>query len=167
MLKPDAGQRGFGVRVVENKDRAIEYFEQADGMIVAQRYDPGPCEFGLLWARDMDSATDAPMDDRPGFIFSITRKEFPVVEGDGESTLEQLSWKHRRYRMQGRVFQKRHEANRDLGMMGAYRPGTDKTLDEAIALHPRMVAFLSQGTRDQVTLADAADQMQELMARAA
>ena len=52
-------------------------------------------------------------------------------------------------------------------MMGAYRPGTDKTLDEAIALHPRMVAFLSQGTRDQVTLADAADQMQELMARAA
>ena len=114
VLKPDAGQRGFGVRVVENKDRAIEYFEQADGMIVAQRYDPGPCEFGLLWARDMDSATDGPMDDRPGFIFSITRKEFPVVEGDGESTLEQLIWKHRRYRMQGRVFQKRHEANRDL-----------------------------------------------------
>ena len=60
-----------------------------------------------------------------------------------------------------------YEANRDLVMMGAYRPGTDKTLDEAIALHPRMVAFLSQGTRDQVTLADAADQMQELMARAA
>ena len=60
-----------------------------------------------------------------------------------------------------------YEANRDLVMMGAYRPGTDKTLDEAIALHPRMVAFLSQGTRDQVSLAEAADQMQELIARAA
>jgi flagellum-specific ATP synthase len=60
-----------------------------------------------------------------------------------------------------------YEANRDLVMMGAYRPGTDRTLDEAIALHPRMVAFLSQGTRDQVTLADAADQMQELIAHAA
>jgi membrane protein DedA with SNARE-associated domain/pimeloyl-ACP methyl ester carboxylesterase len=114
VLKPDAGQRGFGVRIVENKERAIEYFEQAEGTVVAQRYDPGPCEYGVLWARNMDLATDAPMDERPGFIFSVTRKEFPVVEGDGESTLEQLIWKHPRYRMQGKVFQKRHEANRDL-----------------------------------------------------
>ena len=60
-----------------------------------------------------------------------------------------------------------YEANRDLVMMGAYRPGTNKLLDEAIALHPRMVEFLSQGTRDQVTLSQAADQMQELLAHAA
>ena len=45
-------------------------------------------------------------------------------------------------------------------------PEVDKLLDEAIALHPRMGEFLSQGTRDQVTLSQAADQMLELLAHA-
>lgn len=114
VLKPDAGQRGFGVRIIESQSRALEYFEEATGRIIAQKYDPGPCEFGVFWSRDMSSGLDVPMDDRPGFVLSVTRKRFPTVDGDGESTLEQLIWSHRRYRMQGRVFQRRHESRRDL-----------------------------------------------------
>jgi len=113
VLKPEAGQRGFGVKIVPNAEAAREYFLACPGIVIAQRYDPGPCEFGLFWARDMD-AREKPMDKRSGFVFSITRKQFPVIKGDGESTIEQLIWRNKRYRMQGHIFQKRHEANRDI-----------------------------------------------------
>jgi len=114
VLKPEAGQRGHGVRIIETRDQASDYFKQAKGDVIVQRYAPGPNEYGLLWARDMDRDGSMPMDDRPGFIFSVTRKEFPVVEGDGATALEMLIWRDKRYRMQGRIFQKRHEARRDL-----------------------------------------------------
>jgi len=37
-----------------------------------------------------------------------------------------------------------YEANRDLVLMGAYRAGADPQLDQAIAMHPALVAFLAQ-----------------------
>lgn len=114
VLKPDAGQRGFGVRIIESRDRAREYFEEAVGLVIAQQYDPGPCEYGLFWVRDVYAAPGKPMDEKPGFVLSVTKKVFPTIDGDGQSTLEQLIWRNRRYRMQGHVFQKRHESRRDL-----------------------------------------------------
>ncbi len=114
VLKPEAGQRGIGVKIVSDAQGALGYFEDTEGVVIAQRYDPGPCEFGVFWMRDLSSGSGTTMDERPGFVFSITRKVFPVVEGDGESTLEQLIWHHRRYRMQGKIFQKRHESRLDL-----------------------------------------------------
>ncbi|UVI39500.1 FliI/YscN family ATPase [Qipengyuania spongiae] len=52
-----------------------------------------------------------------------------------------------------------YEANRDLVMMGAYRQGSDPLLDEAIAMHPRMSQFLSQGYRESIDLAAAQQQL--------
>ena len=57
-----------------------------------------------------------------------------------------------------------YEANRDLVMMGAYRQGTDPVLDEAIALQPKMVQFLSQGTREHIDIASAFASMNALVA---
>lgn len=37
--------------------------------------------------------------------------------------------------------------NQDLINVGAYTPGTDSRIDEAIQLHPHLLAFLSQGMR--------------------
>jgi flagellum-specific ATP synthase len=45
-----------------------------------------------------------------------------------------------------------YEANRDLVLMGAYRPGADPQLDRAIALHDRLVEFLCQPARSTVRL---------------
>ena len=56
-----------------------------------------------------------------------------------------------------------YEANRDLVMMGAYQQGADPLLDEAIALHPRMCEFLSQGGGESVDIARALDEMKELV----
>ena len=44
-------------------------------------------------------------------------------------------------------------------MMGAYRQGSDPLLDEAIAMHPRMSQFLSQGYRESIDLAAAQQQL--------
>ena len=58
-----------------------------------------------------------------------------------------------------------YEANRDLVMMGAYRQGSDPLLDEAIALHPHMSRFLSQGHGECVDIAAASEQLTQLVSR--
>ena len=42
----------------------------------------------------------------------------------------------------------------DLVRLGAYRPGTDPAVDEAVALAPRVDAMLRQGREERTTLAD-------------
>jgi flagellum-specific ATP synthase len=48
-----------------------------------------------------------------------------------------------------------YEENRDLLLMGAYTPGNDALLDDAIARRPAMLSFLSQRPDEHVTFADA------------
>jgi membrane protein DedA with SNARE-associated domain len=104
VLKPDAGQRGAGVRIVRSPEAAEAYLRGYPGPILAQAHHPGPFEAGILYYR-------MPGDPR-GRIFSITDKRFPEIEGDGRSTLEELIWSHPRYRMQARTFLARHAALR-------------------------------------------------------
>jgi flagellum-specific ATP synthase len=42
------------------------------------------------------------------------------------------------------------EENRDLILMGAYSPGTDPVIDEAIMRRPEILAFLKQGSTERV-----------------
>jgi len=48
----------------------------------------------------------------------------------------------------------RHQRNRDLISVGAYAAGTDPLLDEAIALNPRMEAYLQQNMQERAGYAD-------------
>ncbi|MCI0389897.1 MAG: alpha/beta fold hydrolase [Acidobacteria bacterium] len=81
VLKPDRGQRGSGVVVVRSQVELNDYLCRTGVDTLIQEYVPGS-EFGVFYYR-------LPGEDR-GRIFSITEKRFPVVVGDGESTLEQL-----------------------------------------------------------------------------
>lgn len=98
VLKPDSAQRGFGFKVVRREEDILPYLEQTRVPIVAQPFHSGPIEVGVLWVR-RDAKCSA-MDS----IFSITRKDFPLLVGDGEHTLEELVYRHPRYRLQWRVF---------------------------------------------------------------
>jgi pimeloyl-ACP methyl ester carboxylesterase/membrane protein DedA with SNARE-associated domain len=100
VLKPDVGERGSGVRLVRSEDDARTYIEKCADPIVAQIFHPGPYEAGIFYYRYPHA--------RRGRIFSITDKQFQYLEGDGESTIEQLIWRHERYRMQASVFTSRH-----------------------------------------------------------
>lgn len=59
-----------------------------------------------------------------------------------------------------------YEANRDLVLMGAYRPGADPLLDRAIAMHDAMSTFLGQSAHSTVPLAESATQLTALLSDA-
>ena len=100
VLKPDVGQRGVGVRLARNWEDASGYLAQVTEAVLVQPYHPGPFEAGVFYYRTPGCAR--------GRIFSITDKHFPVLVGDGESTIENLVWTHPRYRLQGATFVERH-----------------------------------------------------------
>ncbi|MFC1832720.1 VTT domain-containing protein, partial [Thermodesulfobacteriota bacterium] len=81
VLKPDAGQRGQGVKICPDLETARQWLEQAERDYLIMEYLPGE-EFGVFYYR---------LPDQPrGRIFSINRKKLLDVVGDGKSTLEEL-----------------------------------------------------------------------------
>ena len=81
VLKPDAGQRGEDVKVVNDWEDVLEYLNKIRSDIVVQEYVSGE-EFGVFYYRYPN--------EEKGRIFAITEKRFPYVTGDGKSTLEHL-----------------------------------------------------------------------------
>jgi flagellum-specific ATP synthase len=53
-----------------------------------------------------------------------------------------------------RALYSRYQRNRDLVSVGAYAAGSDPLMDEALALHPRMEAFLQQNMKESARFAD-------------
>ncbi|MBY0458560.1 MAG: VTT domain-containing protein [Gemmataceae bacterium] len=102
ILKPDAGQRGAGVRLARDRADVEKYLLDNPGAVIVQPFHPGPFEVGVFYYR-------LPGDER-GRVFSVTDKVFPEVVGDGESTLAELVRAHPRYRLQEDVFLARHAA---------------------------------------------------------
>jgi membrane protein DedA with SNARE-associated domain len=100
VLKPDVGQRGAGVKLVRGLEQAGAYLSRVSSAVIAQPYHIGPFEAGVFYYRMPGGGR--------GQILSITDKHFPVVEGDGASTLEDLIWTHPRYRLQADTFLARH-----------------------------------------------------------
>ncbi len=148
ILKPDAGQRGAGVRKVEQFCDVERYLRANPDPIVIQRFHPGPYEVGMFYYR-------LPSEPQ-GTIFSATDKVFPVVVGDGQSTLAELIQSHPRYRMQESVFRARHatELGRvlnhgqpfPLATAGNHCQGT-LFRDGAHLITPELTAALEQTVR--------------------
>ena len=105
VLKPDVGQRGVGVRLVRSIEQLAEYLATSDGAVLMQPFHEGPYEAGIFYYRWPGESQ--------GRVLSITDKRFPVVEGDGLSTVRQLIEAHPRYRLQSRLFFARHAASLD------------------------------------------------------
>jgi membrane protein DedA with SNARE-associated domain len=100
VIKPDQGERGVGVRWLHDDNDLRAYLAREPRRVVLQVGHEGPFEAGLFYVRH----PDAPR----GHLFSITDKRFPVVIGDGLSTVAQLIDAHPRYRLQVDVFLARH-----------------------------------------------------------
>lgn len=106
VLKPDAGQRGAGVRRVADWAAVESYLSDQPAAVLAQPYHPGPHEAGVFYYRHPGAAK--------GHILAVTDKVFPVLVGDGVSPLADLIWRHPRYRMQAATFLARHDPARVL-----------------------------------------------------
>ncbi|MFN0134230.1 MAG: alpha/beta fold hydrolase [Phycisphaerales bacterium] len=119
IVKPDSGHRGFALKLVRAPQDFVGYFQNMRNPAILQRFAPGPHECGILWARNPDAPRDGPGHGAratlplAGFIFSITRKQFPILIGDGERTLESLILRHPRFSLQASVFLERLAARRE------------------------------------------------------
>jgi membrane protein DedA with SNARE-associated domain len=102
ILKPDVGQRGAGVKLALGPEDVSCYLRANQEAVIVQPYHAGPLEAGVFYYR-------LPTEPH-GRIFSITDKQFPELVGDGRSTVEELIWRHPRYRMQAGTFLRRHRA---------------------------------------------------------
>jgi flagellum-specific ATP synthase len=56
----------------------------------------------------------------------------------------------------------RYQRSRDLISVGAYAPGSDPVLDQAISLYPRMEAFLQQQLTEQADFASSVSALSSL-----
>ncbi len=81
ILKPEVGQRGSGVRLLKDAQELRRALAEMLVDHVIQEYVPGP-EYGVFYIRDAGAER--------GRIFSITKKQIPVLIGDGQHTLEEL-----------------------------------------------------------------------------
>jgi membrane protein DedA with SNARE-associated domain len=96
ILKPDIGERGFGVKLVYNKESIQSIITQTRIDFILQEYHPGPLEAGIFYYRYPNEGS--------GKILSITDKFFPIIEGDGKSNLKDLILNHPRFRFQAKTF---------------------------------------------------------------
>src|SRR5215472_12850897 len=108
VLKPNTAQRGAGFNKIQALGEAERYLAQVSGPVVLQRYIEGPKEAGVFYYRFPN--------ERKGNIFGITRKQFPVVTGDGVHTLRELIFVDSRARLIAPTYLKRFgpEAERVL-----------------------------------------------------
>jgi len=90
ILKPDVGQRGAGIKLICSAEQAETYLRQTSAPLIMQRYAPGPLEAGIFYYRFPHETQ--------GHIFAITEKLFPVLVGDGKSTVTELVWRDPRAR---------------------------------------------------------------------
>jgi flagellum-specific ATP synthase len=61
---------------------------------------------------------------------------------------------HQRLTRRLKQLYSRYQRNRDLIAVGAYSPGSDPVLDEAIALHPKIESFLQQAINERSGIAE-------------
>jgi len=99
VLKPDAGQRGAGVKIIRSREEMTAYLAAADFDVIAQEYAEGK-EFGVFYYRIPGETS--------GRILSITDKQLPTVTGDGTRRLEQLIFEDDRAVCMARVHCRRH-----------------------------------------------------------
>ena len=105
ILKPDLGQRGAGIKLIRDEAQAQAYLEQTSAALMVQRFAAGPHEAGIFYYR-------FPGEPR-GQIFSITEKIFPVITGDGKSTIAELIWCDPRARFMAAKYLQRLGARQD------------------------------------------------------
>ncbi|MBT8327716.1 MAG: hypothetical protein KJP21_08330 [Bacteroidia bacterium] len=90
IAKPNVGERGYGVRKIDDMKSLVRYAHDEDDFLI-QEYVTYPLELGVMYCRYPDS--------NEGFVSSITEKNFLSVVGDGTSDVESLLMKHPRGRM--------------------------------------------------------------------
>ena len=96
--KPDMGGRGRGVKKLDDEIALKEYAKTSPLDFLVQEFIPFELEVGIFYYRYPG--------DTSGKISGIVRKEFLSVVGDGDSSIEELLNKEKRFILQIETLQK-------------------------------------------------------------
>lgn len=106
ILKPDIGQRGYGVRIIRSQEALREDLQRRLGTsVIAQPLSRFQREAGIFYYR-------SPINQK-AVLFSITDKEFPSLVADGKTALGDLILRDRRARIIAPVYFTRHRQDLD------------------------------------------------------
>jgi len=92
IAKPDIGERGLGVKKIEDIDALREYVSNMPVPFLVQRFVSFEKEAGIFYCRPPGAVN--------GYISGIVNKEPVSITGDGVSTLAMLVKKNSRYALQ-------------------------------------------------------------------
>ncbi len=131
VIKPDAGERGKGVKILKNFSELESEIKSADRNYILQEYSDG-IEASIFYYRFPNTPK--------GKIFSITEKRFPNVTGDGKSNLEELILRDKRAVCLAKSYQ---EQNRER--LETVPAKGEKVQIINIGTHSRGAVFLDGG----------------------
>lgn len=129
ICKPDKGEMGFMVKKINNSHELEEYLTFCPGEIVIQEFVDYAVELGILYYRFPDGKSG---------ITSIVEKEFMSVEGDGQSTVEELMKQKDRSRFQIKRFRKEKAA-----LLGVIPLSGQGVLLEPVGNHCKGTRFIN------------------------
>ena len=92
IVKPDRGERGWAVNIIEDASALKQYHQQTPITYLIQNLVSMPLEYSVFYYRKPGEKT--------GVITSVTRKEYLQVMGDGRSSVLQLIVKNDRALLQ-------------------------------------------------------------------
>jgi membrane protein DedA with SNARE-associated domain len=96
IIKPDVGQRGFGVRILRSPLELKNYLAEAQFPCILQKLSSYSLEAGVFYVRSPNVAF--------GRVISLTLKEFPEVIGDGLHKIGDLILQDARARIIAKVY---------------------------------------------------------------
>ena len=105
IAKPDRGERGWGVKKINDFAELEEYKKNTSVDFLIQDYVSAPLEFSVFYFRQPDSLK--------GIVTSVTLKKLLTVEGDGISTIAQLILKNPRSFLQYKKLKNNKRINMD------------------------------------------------------
>jgi hypothetical protein len=133
ILKPDMGERGKNVEKIQNFSEIKSYLVRVNQPILIQEFIDFPIELGILFFWDTQNNPQ---------ITSIGKKEFCVLTGNGNDTLEALVSKNHRIAHRKSTLKKKYTAQ-----WNQIIPLNKKLMVEPIGNHNRGTTFLDARDR--------------------
>ncbi len=130
IAKPDRGERGWGIRKIENPDQLIQYIESNPVDFLIQEYVDDPIELSVFYYRHPAEMT--------GVISSVTFKVLLHVTGNGKDTLRNLIIRDPRALLQLKTLEEKFN-----GQLEEILPAGEKKLLVPLGNHCRGALFLN------------------------
>jgi hypothetical protein len=131
ICKPDRGERGFQVAKIHNEKEFENYVDKNKVDYLIQPFCPFPLELGVYYRRYPWEET--------GEIFSVVKKEFLHIQGDGKRTLRELIESNNRAILQWEKLDAKFSHR-----MAEIIPDGEKLELEPIGNHARGTKFINE-----------------------